>query len=82
MVLRLIFIPAVITLALTLLRLTGEMRHGSPAWLSPETGGIIPTGVSWIFGITWLPAVFGVYFAVILVRFPFFAGILFTKGNL
>jgi hypothetical protein len=61
---RLIFVPAAITLAVTILRLTGELQHWSSRWFSPETGGIIPSGVSWIFGITWLAAIFGAYFAV------------------
>ncbi len=65
---RLVFAPALITLAITFLRLTGELRHWSERWFSPETGGIRPQGVSWLFGITWLPAIFGVYFALRLVR--------------
>ncbi len=66
--LRLILVPAVITLAVTVLRLTGELRHWSGEWFSTETGGIIPSGTSWIVGITWLAAIFGVYFAARLVR--------------
>ncbi len=65
---KMVFIPAVITLAVTALRLIGELRHWSARWFSPETGGVIPSGVSWIFGITWLAAIFGAYFAVRLVR--------------
>lgn len=61
--LRLILVPAIITLVVTLLRLTGELRHWSPRWFSTETGGIVPQGVSWFVGITWLAAVFGAYFA-------------------
>lgn len=68
MIFRLIFIPAVITLAVTILRLAGELRHWPARWFSPETGGIVPSGVSWIIGITWLAAVFGAYFALRLVR--------------
>ena len=68
MALRLIFVPAAITLAVTILRLTGELRHWSARWFSSETGGIMPSGVSWVFGITWLAAIFGAYFAVRLVR--------------
>jgi len=67
MIMRLIFIPAIITLAMTILRLTGELRHWPSAWFSSETGGIIPSGVTWIFGITWLAAIFGAYFAVKLI---------------
>lgn len=66
--LRLVLVPALITLAVTLLRLTGEMRHWSAKWFSPETGGIIPRGISWVIGITWLAAIFGIYFALKLVR--------------
>jgi hypothetical protein len=65
---RLIFVPALITLAVTLLRLTGELQHWSPSWFSTETGGTTPSGVSWFVGITWLSAVFGAYFAFRLIR--------------
>jgi len=68
MVLRLITVPAILTLAVTILRLIGELRHWPAKWFSPETGGIHPSGVSWIIGITWLAAVFGAYFAVRLAR--------------
>jgi hypothetical protein len=62
-----IVVPALISLAVTVLRLAGELRHWSDRWFSSETGGIQPSGVSWVVGITWLAAVFGVYFAVRLV---------------
>jgi hypothetical protein len=65
---KLIFVPVLITLAVTILRLTGELRHWSAAWFSTETGDITPHGVSWVVGITWLAAIFGAYFAVRLVR--------------
>jgi hypothetical protein len=68
MVFRLIAVPAILTLAVTILRLTGELKHWSPKWFSPETGGIIPSGTSWVCGITWLAAIFGIYFTVRLVR--------------
>ena len=61
---RLILIPSVIALAITILRLVGELQHWSPAWFNTEGGGITPTGVSWVIGITWLPLLFGVYFAL------------------
>jgi hypothetical protein len=66
--LRLILVPGVITFAVTLLRLTGELRHWSEKWFSSETGGVIPHGVSWVIGITWLAAIFGIYFALKLAR--------------
>lgn len=65
---RLILVPALLTLAITLVRLTGELRHWSERWFSRETGGIVPQGVSWFFGITWLAAIFGIYFAWKLAR--------------
>lgn len=67
MTLRLVLVPAIITLAVTILRLTGELRHWAARWFSSETGGIVPSGVSWVFGITWLAAIFGSYFALRLV---------------
>ncbi|MHC4177146.1 MAG: hypothetical protein ACYSWU_06550 [Planctomycetota bacterium] len=60
----LIWIPAVISLGMTLLRLTGELLHWSEMWFSSATGGVVPVGLSWIFGITWLPLPFGIYFAL------------------
>jgi hypothetical protein len=65
---RLILVPSLVSLAVTLLRLTGELRHWSARWFSTETGGTTPQGVSWVFGITWLAAPFGIYFAVRLVK--------------
>ena len=61
--LRLIFIPAAISLAVTLLRLTGELQHWSEQWFSTGTAGVIPTSTNWLFGITWLALPFGIYFA-------------------
>ena len=56
---RLILVPGVITLLITLLRVTGELRDWSPALFnrSPGGGGAL-------VGITWLVLVFGVYFAL------------------
>lgn len=56
---RLIFVPAVITLAITILRLVGELEHWSKLLFNPGAGG----GGA-IIGITWLPIIFGPYFAV------------------
>ena len=57
-VLPLIVIPAVITFAVTLLRLVGELLNWSPALFSRVGGGFS------LVGITWLIPVFGVYFAL------------------
>jgi hypothetical protein len=64
---RLILIPGLIALAVTLLRLVGELRHWSPRWFDTEGGGITPGGVSWVIGISWLALPFGVYFAMRLI---------------
>ncbi len=63
---RVALVPAVITLALTLLRLLGELQHWSPTWFNPAQGG------GWaIVGIVWLVPIFGVYFALRLSRSGF-----------
>ena len=54
----LVLVPAIITLAVTALRLVGELQQWSPALFSRAGGG----GGA-IVGISWLPLVFGVYFA-------------------
>ena len=59
---RLVLWPAVITLAVTLLRLFGELQGWSPTLFNPETGG----GAAPI-GIVWLPFLFGPWFAWKLV---------------
>ena len=56
---RLIMYPAIITLAVTLLRLAGELLHGPAILFSRSSGG----GAA-IIGISWLPFIFGPYFAV------------------
>ncbi len=56
---RLIAIPALITLAITILRLVGELQHWSKPLFNPTAGG----GGA-IVGISWLPFIFGPYFAV------------------
>ena len=58
---KLILVPAVITLAVTLLRLTGELLHWSPRFFNPEAGG----GGA-LIGIAWLVPVFGFYFGWVL----------------
>src|SRR6476659_1412468 len=56
---RLIFIPSVITLAITILRVVGELQHWPTSLFNPAAGG----GGS-IIGITWLVPILGVYFAI------------------
>src|SRR5215470_3905567 len=55
--------PALITLAVTLLRLVGELQGWSPRLFSRAPGG----GFA-LVGISWLPPIFGIYFAMKLVR--------------
>src|SRR5436853_6951945 len=64
---RLILVPSLIALAVTLLRLLGELQHWSPRWFNNEAGGVTPGGVRWVIGITWLAVPFGVYFAMQLI---------------
>jgi hypothetical protein len=61
--LRLIAAPAVITLAITLLRLTGELRGWAPAWFGADPGG----GAA-VVGIGWLIPLFGAWFGWRLAR--------------
>jgi hypothetical protein len=56
---RLILVPAIITLAVTVLRLVGELQHWSKIFFNPAPGG----GAA-IVGISWLPIIFGPYFAM------------------
>jgi hypothetical protein len=60
---NLIAIPALITLAVTILRLVGELQHWPKPWFSNAAGG----GGA-LIGISWLPIIFGPWFAVKLVR--------------
>jgi len=57
-IMKLISIPALITLAVTLLRLVGEFMS-LPSWLASREAG----GAGALIGIAWLAPVFGVYFA-------------------
>ena len=59
----LIFVPAIITLAVTLLRLVGELQRWSPKLFSREAGG-----AGALVGIVWLVPIFGIYFAIRLNR--------------
>ncbi len=53
----LILVPSLITLAITLLRLVGELQNWSPALFNKAAGG----GAA-LVGISWLIVVFGAYF--------------------
>ncbi len=59
----LITIPALITLGITILRLVGELQHWPKPWFNASAGG----GGA-IIGISWLPLIFGPYFALKLAR--------------
>jgi len=56
---RLVLAPALITLAITLLRLVGELNRWSPVLFNREAGG----GGA-LIGIVWLVPILGVYFAL------------------
>jgi hypothetical protein len=60
---RLILVPALITLMVTLIRLVGELSRWSSSLFNREPGG---PGA--LIGIVWLIPVFGIYFAVRLAR--------------
>jgi hypothetical protein len=60
---QLILVPSLITLAVTILRLVGE-RQGWPAILFSRAAG----GGGALVGITWLPLIFGPYFALRLAK--------------
>ncbi len=56
---RLIAIPTVITLAVTILRVIGELKHWPALGFNSAAGG---PGA--LVGIAWLPIIFGPYFAL------------------
>lgn len=60
---RLIMVPALICLGVTLLRLYGELQQWNEWWFSRAPGG----GGSPI-GISWLTLIFAIYFAVKLAK--------------
>lgn len=60
---QLVLIPAIISFAITILRLVGELNDWSPQLFSREAGG----GGSFV-GISWLVPIFGVYFAMRLIQ--------------
>ena len=60
---RIVLVPALITLAVTLLRLAGELMGWSDRLFSRAPGG----GAA-LVGIVWLIPVFGLYFGLKLCR--------------
>jgi hypothetical protein len=56
---QLILVPSLITLAVTILRLIGELQHWNSALFRSSAGG----GGA-IVGIVWLAPIFGIYFAL------------------
>ena len=50
----LITVPALLTLAITIVRLVGELKHWPAPWFSNAAGG----GGA-LVGISWLPILFG-----------------------
>lgn len=62
---KLITVPAIITLAVTLARLAGEFSN-LPAWLASKEAG----GGGALIGIAWLAPIFGIYFATKLIGAP------------
>lgn len=58
-ILHLVLVPGLITLAVTILRLVGELQHWSKALFNPAPGG-----GGGIVGIVWLVPIFGIYFAL------------------
>jgi predicted membrane channel-forming protein YqfA (hemolysin III family) len=59
----LVLMPALVTLAVTLLRLTGELLHWSERFFSRAAGGAFA-----VVGIVWLVPIFGVIFGLRLAR--------------
>jgi hypothetical protein len=47
----LIWIPVVISLGMTLLRLTGELLHWSEMWFSTATGGVVPVVLLYVWAV-------------------------------
>jgi hypothetical protein len=59
---KVILVPSLITLGVTILRVVGELQNWSPVLFGKGAGG-----GGTIVGITWLPIIFGVYFALKLL---------------
>jgi hypothetical protein len=62
-IMNLIAVPALISLGITILRLEGELHHWPKPWFDTAAGG----GGA-VVGISWLPIIFGPYFAIKLAR--------------
>ncbi len=62
---RLVLVPGIITAAVTLLRLVGELNRWSRALFNADAGG----GMA-LVGIAWLVPIFGIYFAMKLQGSP------------
>ncbi len=60
---KLILIPSLITLAITILRLVGELMNWTPILFNRNPGG----GGA-LLGISWLPLILGIYFARKLIQ--------------
>jgi hypothetical protein len=60
----LVALPAILTLVVTVLRLVGELQHWGPPWVVNSHGG----SDNAIIGVTWLPLLFGPYFAWKLIK--------------
>jgi hypothetical protein len=58
-IVQLVLVPSLITLGITILRLEGELHHWGSPWFNSSAGG----GGA-IVGISWLPIIFGPYFAL------------------
>src|SRR2546422_8960755 len=56
---KLILVPSLITLGVTILRVVGELQNWSPVLFGKAAGG----GGA-VVGIAWLPIFFGIYFAL------------------
>src|SRR2546428_10614575 len=61
-IMKVILVPSLITLGVTILRVVGELQNWSAVLFGKGAGG----GGA-IVGITWLPIIFGVYFALKLL---------------
>jgi hypothetical protein len=67
---KLVAFPALFTLVVTVLRLMGELQHWGAPWVTNAHGGSDFT----VLGVTWLPVLFGPYFAWKLIRTGFGPG--------